>query len=432
VLVGVEYKRAPACDGAPAYTAEESLAELAELARTAGAVVVDRALQARRAPEAATLIGRGKIEEVRARLAGLDASLAIFDQDLTPIQQRNLEKELGVKVVDRTQLILDIFAAGARTREGQLQVELAQLNYSLPRLTGRGVEMSRLGGGIGTRGPGETQLETDRRRIFQRVRHIRDQLEGVRGSRAQQRSKRVGVPLETVALAGYTNTGKSTLFNALTSAGVVESARLFATLDPKLRALDLPSRRRVLLSDTVGFIRGLPIPLVEAFKATLEEVSQATLILHVADLSSPRRRDQIRQVDKVLAEIGAQDKPRMLVLNKIDRLPQDERGARIEAERGAWPAYPVAAISALTGEGIRELAQALDASPALEPVSEARFHFGLDEGKKLSFLHQHARVTQTRYTETGVDVAASVTDSVRRRLAACLVPNATGRSTRHR
>lgn len=400
----------------PALSAEESLEELAELARSAGAEVLDRLVQARRTPQAATLIGSGKIEEVHARLRSLGADLVLFDHDLTPIQQRNLERELEVKVIDRTQLILDIFARRARTREGQLQVELAQLNYLLPRLTGRGVEMSRLGGGIGTRGPGETQLETDRRRIFRRIRHIREQLETVRAARAQQRSKRVAAPLETVALAGYTNAGKSTLFNALTAAGVLESPRLFATLDPTLRALELPSRRRLLVSDTVGFIRGLPTTLVQAFRATLEEVRQAALILHVLDLTSPHRREQARQVEKVLLEIGARENPQVLVLNKIDLVREPERTARIEAEKAAWPGSQAVAVSALTGEGIPALLQALDQCPALERISEAHFHFALAEGKKLSFLHGHAHVIESRYSPEGVEVCAVVSESVRRQL----------------
>ncbi len=394
---------------------------MAELARGAGAEVLDQLIQSRETPAAATLIGSGKVDDLRGRVASLGAGLVLFDHDLTPTQQRNLERALEVKVLDRTQLILDIFATRARTREGQLQVELAQLNYRLPRLAGRGVEMSRLGGGIGTRGPGETQLETDRRRIFRRIRQVREQLETVRRSRGQQRSKREGVPLETVSLAGYTNAGKSTLFNALTSAGVLESARLFATLDPTVRGVELPSRRRILVSDTVGFIRGLPHTLVQAFRATLEEVCQAALILHVMDVSSPHLREQALQVEKVLNEIGAHHKPRLVVLNKIDLIPLEKRAEKIAAERAAWPGHTVAGVSALTGEGMPELLRALDQSPALEPVSEQRFHFGLQEGNKLSFLHEHAKVLETRYTEDGADVCAAVSDSVRRRLQDNLV-----------
>jgi GTP-binding protein HflX len=427
ILVGFDWKKPPARPSGDlegemlSYTPEESLDELAELARTAGAEVLGRVLQARPSPDPATLIGSGKLGEVRTDVASLRADLVVFDQELTPVQQRNLERALDAKVLDRTALILDIFAARARTREGQLQVELAQLNYLLPRLTGRGVEMSRLGGGIGTRGPGETQLETDRRRIHRRLRQVREQLEDVRASRARQRSKRTGIPLETVALVGYTNAGKSTLFNALTAAGVIESSRLFATLDPTLRALVLPSRRRVLLSDTVGFIRSLPTTLVQAFRATLEEVCEAALILHLVDVSSPHRREQARQVSRILHEIGAEKKPYILVLNKMDLVPPKERISRVAVERAASPGIQVVPVSSLTGEGLPELLTALDDSPALEPVSEARFHFALAEGDKISFLHEHAQVIGTRYTSDGADICALVRESVRRKLQNFLV-----------
>jgi GTP-binding protein HflX len=268
---------------APQFSAEESLAELRELAASAGAELAGEFLQHRDRPDPATLIGRGKLQEISGAAASSSADLIIFDHELTPSQQRNV----SARVIDRTQLILDIFARHARTREGQLQVELAQLEYLLPRLAGRGIEMSQLGGGIGTRGPGETQLETDRRRIYRRIRHIHQQLEQVRRSRAQQRQRRESVPVATIALVGYTNAGKSTLFNALTRAGVLESPKMFATLDPTIRPATLPSRRKVLLSDTVGFIRNLPHTLVTAFRATLEEVQRAALVLQVSDASSP-------------------------------------------------------------------------------------------------------------------------------------------------
>src|SRR5215475_76422 len=266
------------------FSVEDSMAEFRELAISAGAEVVGEVTQRRDRLDPATLIGRGKLEEITGAVAGSRADVVLFDHDLSPSQQRNIERELHARVIDRTQLILDIFARHARTREGQLQVELAQLEYLLPRLAGRGAEMSQLGGGIGTRGPGETQLETDRRKIFRRIRHVKEQLENVRRVRAQQRQRREAVPVETVALVGYTNAGTSTLFNALTKAGVLESSRMFATLDPTLRHLKLPSKRRVLLSDTVGFIRNLPTTLVTAFRATLEEVQRAALLLHVSDL----------------------------------------------------------------------------------------------------------------------------------------------------
>ncbi|HVA64955.1 MAG TPA: GTPase HflX, partial [Terriglobales bacterium] len=302
VLVGVEFTDSRARSGRPAAAAalqaldagqaerlgaEESLAELRELAESAGAEVVGTTVQRRPRPDAATLIGEGKLAELAALARGVD--LVLFDNELTATQQRNLERAVGTRVLARTQLILDIFAKHARTREGQLQVELAQLDYLLPRLAGRGTAMSRLGGGIGTRGPGETQLETDRRRIHHRIRRLKLALERVRAQRGQQRRQRESVPLATVALVGYTNAGKSTLFNRLTGAGVVTSARMFATLDPTIRALRLPSKRTVLLSDTVGFLRDLPHGLISAFRATLEEVTRARLLLVVADAAAPDR-----------------------------------------------------------------------------------------------------------------------------------------------
>jgi GTP-binding protein HflX len=261
-------------------------------------------------------VGSGKVEEIAATAASAEADVAVFDHDLSPTQLRNLEDALPCRVIDRTQLILDIFARHARTREGQLQVELAQLEYLLPRLTGRGKAMSQLGGGIGTRGPGETQLETDRRRIQRRVLQLRGELEAVRRTRSQQRQRRESVPVPTIALVGYTNAGKSTLFNAVTRGAVLESARMFATLDPKLGAMQLPSRRKVLLSDTVGFIRDLPHTLVTSFRATLEEVRQAEVLVHVRDASSPMRDEHKAEVEKVLAELDVLDKPRVEVLNK--------------------------------------------------------------------------------------------------------------------
>src|SRR5262249_10239724 len=276
-----------------------------------------------------TLIGKGKLQEIAGAVASSEADLVLVDHDLSPSQQRNIENEVNARVIDRTQLILDIFARHARSREGQLQVELAQLEYLLPRLAGRGVEMSQLGGGIGTRGPGETQLETDRRKIYRRVRHIKQQVEEVRRVRAQQRQRRESVPLPTVALVGYTNAGKSTLFNAMTQAGVTASSKMFATLDPTIRGITLPSKRKVLLSDTVGFIRNLPTTLVTAFRATLEEVQRAALLLHVSDATNPQAHEQQAQVEKVLKELEVQATPQIRVLNKIDLLA-DSRQRSLE------------------------------------------------------------------------------------------------------
>lgn len=405
-------------------SAEESLEELAELAGSAGASVAGRLLQVRPAPEAATLIGQGKVKELAAEVASTGAELVIFDHDLSPTQQRNLEKAVDARVIGRTQLILDIFATRARTREGRLQVELAQLNYLLPRLTGRGVEMSRLGGGIGTRGPGETKLETDRRRIARRIKKLEDDLEGVRAGRSLHRKRRSAVPLATLALAGYTNAGKSTLFNRLTQAGVLADAKMFATLDPTVRPLTLPSKRRVLLSDTVGFIRNLPTTLVKAFRATLEEVTEAELVLHVVDASSPSAREHGAHVIEVLGEIGAAEIPRILVLNKIDRLLAQEESvdtARQRLSSDASAARTVA-ISAVTGEGMHALLEAIDALLPLDPIVRLRLRLPPGGGATLAMLHEFGRVLEIDYREDGCEVVADVPESLQKRLV--VVPDA--------
>lgn len=369
-------------------------------------------IQARAAPEAATLIGHGKVEELAAAVKSAGADVVIFDHDLTPTQQRNLEKAIDAKIIDRTQLILDIFASRARTREGRLQVELAQLNYRLPRLAGRGVEMSRLGGGIGTRGPGETQLESDRRKIARRIKKIEDDLEGVRTGRALHRRRRGAVPLATLALAGYTNAGKSTLFNRLTNSGVMVDARMFATLDPTVRPLVLPSRRRVLLSDTVGFIGNLPTTLVKAFRATLEEVTEAAIVLHVVDASSPAAAEQTAQVLKVLGEIGASGIPQILVMNKLDRVAEADTAAL--ARRLVETPMRSVGVSALTGAGIGELLAAVDEALPLDPVVRTTLRFPAGDGATLAMLHEYGRVLGTRYVEGDVEVEAEVPESLRR------------------
>ncbi len=397
---------------APPFTAEESLEELKALTESAGAVVEASILQARVAPDAATLIGAGKLKELQELAAAARADMAVFDSDLSPTQLRNLERALDCKVLDRTQLILDIFARRARTREGQLQVELAQLNYLLPRLSGHGAEMSRLGGGIGTRGPGETKLETDRRRIHTRIKKLNDELEHVRAGRGTQRRQRQSVPLATIALVGYTNAGKSTLFNRLTGAEVLADAKMFATLDPTVRHIQLPSRRTVLLSDTVGFIRNLPTTLVKAFRATLEEVVEASLLLHVVDASAPHAAQQTAHVTGVLHDIGAGETRQIFVLNKVDLLPEMDVGAlRTPAMTSA------VAVSGRTGAGVDELLAEMDGQLALDPVTRARFRVPAGEGGVLHLLHERAKVLSSRYDGDQCEIEAEAPESVRRRLA---------------
>lgn len=398
----------------PQFSADESLAELRDLALSAGAEIVGEILQHRDRPDPATLIGRGKLEEIAGAAASASADLLLFDHDLTASQQRNIEKVVHARVIDRTQLILDIFATHARTREGQMQVELAQLEYLLPRLTGRGAEMSQLGGGIGTRGPGETQLETDRRKIFRRIRHVQQQLENVRRIRAQQRQRRESVPVATVALVGYTNAGKSTLFNALTKATVLESPRMFATLDPTLRSVALPSKRKILLSDTVGFIRNLPHTLVSSFRATLEEVQRAALVLHISDASSPLSAEQDAQVARVLQELGAGEKPALHVKNKIDLLPPKQRDSLRDDSRTVH-------ASAAKGIGLTTLLDRIDQLLSEDALSRVRLRVPQKEGKALAMLEARSRIYSRQYKDGAVELEAEVPESVVRRMKAFLV-----------
>lgn len=392
------------------FDAEESLSELRELTASAGAEIVGQVLQNRDRPDPATLIGKGKLEEIAGAAKMSEADVVIFDHDLSPSQLRNLESEIHCRVLDRTQLILDIFARHARTREGQLQVELAQLEYMLPRLAGRGVEMSQLGGGIGTRGPGETQLETDRRKIYRRIRHVKEQLEDVRRIRSQQRQRRESAPVSTVALVGYTNAGKSTLFNALTKAGVLESARMFATLDPTLRAVSLPSKRQVLLSDTVGFIRNLPHTLVSAFRATLEEVQKASLLLHVTDATSPVAYEQMAQVEAVLRELEVGDKQRIHVMNKVDLLPLEKRESLVDDDQSVH-------VSAAKNIGLDRLLAAIDRTLREDPVRHAILRVPIADGKALSIVDSRALVQSRDYRDESVELDVRAPESVLRKVA---------------
>jgi len=433
LLVGVGWKRTPRFPGMPAgEQGRESLAELVELARSAGAEIAGTVFQMRDAADPATLVGRGKLNEIRAEATAHQAPLIIFDSNLSPVQQRNIEEVTERRVIDRTQLILDIFARHARSREGQLQVELAQLNYMLPRLTGKGTAMSRLGGKsggggaggagggagrIGVRGPGEKKLETDRRRIRDRVRKIEISIDEVRKQRALRREARNAVPLGTIALVGYTNAGKSTLFNALSRAEVLVSSRMFATLDPTIRALRLPSNRRVLVSDTVGFIRDLPKGLLTAFRATLEEVQEAALILHVSDVSNPHHDELDEEVDKILRELGVDGRPRLRVLNKMDRLsPEEQKTVTNGAGRCVGAGGTPVLVSALTGEGIEELLRRMDAEMPTDPVVTLSIRLPLADGRTLAMIHALGRVLHSEIDDSHMRLDAEVPASIATRL----------------
>jgi GTP-binding protein HflX len=389
--------------------AEDSLRELRELAVGAGASIVGSLLQRSPQPDPATLLGRGKVNELRSSAQAASADLVIFDHDLTPSQLRNLERELDLRVIDRTQLILDIFAGHARSREGQLQVELAQLTYLLPRLGGHGTELSRLGGGIGTRGPGEQQLEYDRRRLRVRIRSLRAAIDKVRSQRALHRARRRDQQFLTAALVGYTNAGKSTLFNALTSSSVTTSSRLFATLDPTVRALPVESRRRVLLSDTVGFIQKLPSHLVAAFRATLEELEDASLLLHVTDASDSRHEFQDDAVESLLETLCVGATPRLHLWNKIDLVDPTGRKRFPAGPQDVW-------VSARTGEGLDVLLRRIDQSLTQDPVVEADFELSPTDGESLALLHRSGVVLSTQYEDDRVIVRARVRESLWERL----------------
>jgi len=393
VLVGTVRDQNAVLDG------EESLAELERLADTAGVEVAGKALQALRRIHPATFIGSGKVDDVRALVQDIEANVAVFDDSLSPAQQRNLESKLKVKVIDRSQLILDIFAQRARSLAGKLQVELAQLQYLLPRLTRQWQHLSRLGGGVGTRGPGETQLEVDRRRVRERIGALRRRLADVSRTRGLHRHSRASVPYPMVALVGYTNSGKSTLMNRLTAAGVLVEDKLFATLDPTVRRLTLPSGGQALLVDTVGFINKLPHGFVDAFKSTLEEVHTADLLLHVVDASNPHAAEQSDVVEQVLSELEAANTPRVTVLNKIDLLPPGHRPLPGNGTR--------CVISARTGEGIPALLVTVDR--ALQAGRERlEVRIPAARGDLVARLHRSGTVLREEYHDGHVDVTALV------------------------
>jgi len=397
----------------PPLPVDDSLDELTLLARTAGVEVVDRVVQRVSQIDPATFIGSGKLEEVIERVAETNADMVIFDDELSPRHQRELEKRLGenVQVIDRSALILEIFSQHARTREGALQVELAQYEYRLPRLTRQWTHLARQAGGgaarggaagVGLRGPGETQLEVDRREIRRRITHLKEELEGVRAHRQRHRMQRNRAGIPTVALVGYTNAGKSTLLNALSGADVYVANQLFATLDPTTRRIELPNGRAVLLSDTVGFIQKLPVTLVAAFRATLEEVVEADLLLHVVDISDPHAWDQIDVVEDTLAELDATRIPKILVLNKIDRgeqaLPPALEGLGYRA---------VVRTSALKGRGLEELREAIGQALS-ETLVEMTLLIPYAQGDVLSTVHEMGVVENETHTERGVEVTVRV------------------------
>ncbi|MEY2510071.1 MAG: GTPase [Verrucomicrobiota bacterium] len=406
LLIGLEQ------DGVSKWDLRDSMEELAELANSAGAEVVNTVTQKLQKPTAPYYIGKGKAELIKESFKDQHVTSVIFDDELSPAQGRNLENLLSRKVLDRTQLILDIFAQRARSREGRLQIELAQLQYLLPRLTRMWTHLSRQTGGIGTRGPGETQLEVDRRRVQERIARLERDLEGVRKVRNVQRQGRKRHQWPVAAVVGYTNAGKSTLLNLLTGADVVAENRLFATLDPTTRNLTLPNKQRLLLTDTVGFLRKLPHTLIESFKATLEEVVEADLLIHVVDLSHPRVDEHIEAVDTVVKELGAFGKQTLMVFNKIDALANDDL---IGVYTSRFPGS--VAISARKGTGVAELVHALEGELGAWRL-RSRFRIPQSEAGLIAEIHRVGHVLEVHYEGEFAEIVAHTPPELQQKLAA--------------
>lgn len=390
ILIGMEWGRNDSL-----WTVDDSLEELKQLADTAGATVIKKFIQKRPKPDPAFFIGRGKVQELALYAQQENIDLCIFDDELSPAQQRNIESVMGIRILDRTALILDIFAQRARTNEGKLQVELAQLQYTLPRIMGKGLMLSRLGGGIGTRGPGETKLEVDRRRIRDRIAFIKDQIEKVKAVRSLHRSKRKKNNVFEVSLVGYTNAGKSTLLNTLTNSDIYAKDQLFATLDPTTRQLTLPNKQEIIITDTVGFIQRLPHQLIAAFRSTLEVVTEADLLVHVIDVSHELYKEQAAAVHEVLKEIGAETKPVITVYNKIDKLPTDSKLAdRLALEEDT---VCISAAKKLNLESLQQMIESHLKSKAVEVTLCIPYA----ETAKAAQLHETANVLEQEYTENG-------------------------------